>query len=121
MLQPQALRLLDVLAMQLPDQIGQLVEAGGLTAQEAEVIDRAVDEAVADLRGGRAVDTTAMPPPLAALFGLPRTPVLLTCGELDPQVPCHTIDQLASVVGHRVVLPGAGHAMTSADGRSRPS
>lgn len=144
MLQPQALRLLDVLALQLHDQIRQLVEAGGLTEQEAGIIDRAVDAAVADLRGGRAVDTTAMPTPLAALFGslagpnrrfvttddavfppdvargLPRMPVLLTCGELDPQVPCHMTDQLASVVGHRVVLPGAGHAMTTADGTFSP-
>ncbi|RDI19877.1 alpha/beta hydrolase family protein [Lentzea flaviverrucosa] len=144
MLQPQALRLLDVLALQLHDQIRQLVEAGGLTEQEAGGIDRAVDAAVADLRGGRAVDTTAMPAPLAALFGslagpnrrfvttddavfppdvarrLPRMPVLLTCGELDPQVPCHTTDQLASVVGHRVVLPGVGHAMTTADGTFSP-
>lgn len=144
MLQPQALRLLDVLAMQLHDQIGQLVDAGGLTEQEAEIIDRAIDVAVADLRGGRPVDTTTMPAPLAALFqslagpnrrfvttddavfppdvarGLPPMPVLLTCGELDPQVPCHTTDQLASVVGHRVVLPGVGHAMTTADGTLSP-
>lgn len=50
----------------------------------------------------------------------PRMPVLLTCGELDPQVPCHTTDRLASVAGHRVVLPGAGHAMTTADGTFSP-
>lgn len=144
MLQPQALRLLDVLAMQLHDQIRQLVDAGGLTEQEAEIIDRAIDVAVADLRGGRPVDTTTMPAPLAALFQslagpnrrfvttddavsppdvarrLPPMPVLLTCGELDPQVPCHMTDQLASVVGHRVVLPGAGHAMVTADGTFSP-
>ncbi|MFJ5993208.1 alpha/beta hydrolase family protein [Lentzea sp. NPDC092896] len=103
-------------------------------------IDRAIDVAVPDLRGGRAVDTTTMPAPLAALFQLlvgpnrrfvttddavfppdvarrlPPMPVLLTCGELDPQVPCHMTDQLASVVGHRVVLPAVGHAMVTADG-----
>ncbi|HEX7308229.1 alpha/beta hydrolase [Lentzea sp.] len=144
MLQPQSLRLLDVLAMQLHDQIRQLVDAGQLSPEDAAVVDRAIDTAVADLRAGRPVDTTAMPAPLAALFGslagpsrkfvttddavfppdvarrLPRMPVLLTCGELDVQVPCHTTDQLASVVGHRVVLPGVGHSMTTADGTLSP-
>jgi pimeloyl-ACP methyl ester carboxylesterase len=89
-------------------------------------------------------NTTTMPAPLAALFGslagpnrrfvttddavfppdvargLLPMPVLLTCGELDPLVPCRTTDRLASVVGHRVVLPGAGHAMTTADGTFSP-
>jgi pimeloyl-ACP methyl ester carboxylesterase len=144
MLQPQALRLLDVLAMQLHDQIRQLVEAGGLSQEEGDTISRAIDVAVTDLRGGRSVDTTAMPAPIAALFQslaganrrfvttddavfpphvarrLPPMPVLLTCGTLDPQVPCHTTDQLTSVVGHRVVLPGVGHAMTTADGTFSP-
>jgi len=144
MLQPQALRFLDVLAMQLHDQTRQLVDAGQLSEEDGAAIDRAVDGAVADLRAGRPVDTTAMPAPLAALFqslagpnrrfvvtddavsppdvarGLPPMPVLLTCGELDVQVPCHATDQLASVVGHRVVLPGVGHAMTTADGTFSP-
>lgn len=144
LLQPQAQRFLDVLAMQLHDQIRQLADAGALTEQEAETLDRAVDTAVTDLRADRPVDTSAMPPPLAALFEslagpnrrfvmtddaifppdvagtLPPMPVLLTCGELDPQVPCHTTDQLAAVVGNRVVLPGVGHAMTTADGTFSP-
>lgn len=63
-------------------------------------------------------DDAVFPPDVAR--GLPPMPVLLTCGELDPQVPCHTTDQLASVVGHRVVLPGVGHAMTTADGTLSP-
>ncbi|MDX3659115.1 alpha/beta hydrolase [Streptomyces sp. ID05-26A] len=144
LLQPLALRMLDVLAMQLHDQTGQLVESGGMSTEEGQAVDRAIDVAVSDLRGGRPVDTTAMPPALAALFQalagpsrrfvtsvdavfppdvarrLRPMPVLLTCGELDPQVPCHTTDQLASVMGHRVVLPGVGHAMTTADGTFSP-
>ncbi|GLY47766.1 alpha/beta hydrolase [Lentzea sp. NBRC 102530] len=144
LLQPLALRMLDVLATQLHDQTRQLVESGGMSEEDGRVVDRAIDVAVADLRGGRPVDTTAMPPALAALFGslagpsrrfvtsldavfppdvarrLPPMPVLLTCGELDPQVPCQATDQLASVVGHRVVLPGVGHAMTTADGTFSP-
>ncbi|KOV85556.1 hypothetical protein ADL03_13925 [Nocardia sp. NRRL S-836] len=144
LLQPLAVRMLDLLAMQLHDQIRQLVESGGMTGAEGQAVDRAVDGAVADLRAGRPVDTTAMPAALAALFqalaGPSRTfvtsvdavhppdvarrlrpmPVLLTCGTLDPQVPCHTTDQLASVVRHRVVLPGVGHAMTTADGTFSP-
>ncbi|MBN6039061.1 alpha/beta fold hydrolase [Amycolatopsis sp. 195334CR] len=145
LLQPQALRMLDLLARQLHDQTRQLVEAGELTPEEGENVDRAVDTAVSNLRGGRPVDTTAMPAPLATLFQslagpnrrfvltddavfppdvarrLPRTPVLLTCGTLDTQVPCHTTDQLAAVVGHRVVLPGVGHLMTTADGTFSPA
>ncbi|SES44446.1 alpha/beta hydrolase family protein [Lentzea albida] len=144
LLQPLALRMLDVLAMQLHGQIGQAVEAGAVPEAEGRAADRAVDLAVADLRGGRPVDTTGMPPALAALFQalagpsrryitsvdayfppdvarrLRPMPVLLTCGALDPQVPCHTTDQLAAVVGHRVVLPDVGHAMTTADGTLSP-
>ncbi|GHH54421.1 alpha/beta fold hydrolase [Lentzea cavernae] len=144
MLQPLALRMLDVLAMQLHDQTRQLVGSGGMSEEEGRAVDRAIDVAVDDLRGGRPVDTTAMPPALAALFQalagpsrrfitsvdavfppdvarrLRPMPVLLTCGALDPQVPCHTTDQLAAVVGHRVVLPGVGHAMTGADGTFSP-
>ena len=63
-------------------------------------------------------DDAVFPPDAAR--ALPRMPVLLTCGELDPQVPCHTADRLASVVGHRVVLPSADHAMTTADGTFSP-
>ena len=63
-------------------------------------------------------DDAVFPPDVAR--ELPPMPVLLTCGELDPQVPCHATDQLESVVGHRVVLPGVGHAMTTADGTLSP-
>ncbi|MBP2320394.1 pimeloyl-ACP methyl ester carboxylesterase [Kibdelosporangium banguiense] len=146
MLQPQAMRFLDVLAMQLHDQVKQLVAAGGLSEKEGDTVDRAIDVAVADLRGGRPVDTSAMPTPFATFFQslagpnrrfvtsddavnppdvarrLPPMPVLLTCGTLDTQVPCHTADQLTSVVGqrHRVVLPGVGHTMKTADGTLSP-
>ncbi|MEV1045678.1 alpha/beta hydrolase [Streptomyces sp. NPDC049916] len=140
LLQPQALRFLDLVAMQLHDQTGQLVESGELSPEEGKVVDRAIDVAVVDLRGGRPVDTSAMPTPLATLFQslagpnrryvvtddavhpphvarrLPPLPVLLTCGELDRQVPCHSTDQLTAVVRQRVVLPGVGHLMTTADG-----
>ncbi|MGI5499212.1 alpha/beta fold hydrolase [Lentzea sp. CA-135723] len=144
LLQPLALRFLDVLATQLHDQIRQAVEADAMSEEDGRAADGAIDVAVADLRAGRPVDTTGMPPALAALFGslagpsrrfvtsvdavfppdvargLRPMPVLLTCGELDPQVPCRATDQLASVVGHRVVLPGVGHAMTTADGTFSP-
>ncbi|MET9229922.1 alpha/beta hydrolase [Lentzea sp. NPDC003310] len=144
LLQPLALRMLDVLATQLHDQTAQLVESGGMSEEDGRVADRAVDAAVADLRAGRPVGTAGLPPALAALFQalagpsrrfvtsvdavsppdvarrLPPMPVLLTCGELDPQVPCAMTDELASVTGHRVVLPGAGHAMTTADGTFSP-
>ncbi|MDT8914675.1 alpha/beta hydrolase [Amycolatopsis sp. PS_44_ISF1] len=143
LLQPQALRFLDVVAGQLHDQTAQLVGSGQLAPPEAEALDRAIDVAVADLRGGRPVDTSAMPAPIATLWQalagpnrrfvltddavspphvarrLPPRPVLLTCGALDPQVPCSATDQLTAAIsrhGHRVVLPGVGHLMTTADG-----
>ncbi|MGW6441446.1 alpha/beta hydrolase [Lentzea sp. NPDC055074] len=144
LLQPLALRFLDVLATQLHDQIGQAVDAGALSEEEGRAADRAIDGAVADLRADRPVDTTGMPPALAALFQslagpnrrfvtsvdavfppdvarrLRPMPVLLTCGELDPQVPCRATGQLAAVVGGPVVLPGVGHAMTTPDGTLSP-
>nr|WP_055503482.1 alpha/beta fold hydrolase [Nonomuraea pusilla] len=119
LLQPQALRLLDHLAMQLHDQVAKATEAGQFTPEQQRVIDQAIDRAIADVRAGRAPDTTDLPAPLAQLFQAlqgpnqrfvqtddavyppdaarelrPGTRVLLTCGTRDPQVPCATTDAL---------------------------
>ncbi|MEU1605711.1 hypothetical protein [Micromonospora matsumotoense] len=109
-----------MLARQLHEQLAAAVAAGQLSRQEQRAIGRAVDRAVADLRAHRPVDTSAMPPALAALFRalggpsrryvetidaispasvayrLPsRISALLTCGTVDQQVPCHTTTPLA--------------------------
>ncbi|WBB71848.1 alpha/beta fold hydrolase [Micromonospora sp. WMMD1128] len=144
LLQPLAERFLDVLARQLHEQLAAAVAAGQMSPEEQRAIGRAVDRAVADLRAHRPIDTSAMPAALAALFqGLggpsrryvesidavdpasvarrlpPRTPALLTCGTIDPQVPCDTTTPLATALARahtagpgRVVLPGVGHDLT---------
>ncbi|MEU8157071.1 alpha/beta fold hydrolase [Micromonospora sp. NPDC048986] len=144
LLQPLAKRFLDVLAQQLHDQLAAAVAAGQLSRQEQLTLSRAVDRAVADFRAHRPPDTSAMPPALADLFRaldgpsrryvetidaidpvavayqLPRrTPVLLTCGTIDPQVPCHMTTPLAVALQRahtsgpgRFVLSGVAHDLT---------
>ncbi|XVV15012.1 alpha/beta hydrolase family protein [Actinoplanes sp. CA-131856] len=144
LMQPLAQRLLDVLARQLDDQLAAAVAAGQMDEQERQRIGLAVDRAVADLRAHRPVDTDGMPAAVAALFRglagpsrrfvetidaldpavvarrLPsRTPVLLTCGTADPQVPCPTTTTLATALRRahttgpgRVVLTGVSHDLT---------
>lgn len=144
LLQPLAKRFLDVLAQQLHDQLAAAVAAGQMSRQEQLTLGRAVDRAVADFRAHRPPDTSAMPPALADLFRaldgpsrryvetidaidpvavayqLPRrTPVLLTCGTIDPQVPCHMTTPLAVALERahtrgpgRIVLSGVAHGLT---------
>ncbi|MET8202023.1 alpha/beta fold hydrolase [Micromonospora taraxaci] len=144
LLQPLARRFLDVLAQQLHDQLAAAVAAGQMSRSEQLTIGRAVDRAVADLRAHRPVDTSAMPPALADLFRAlggpsrryvetidavdpasvayqlsPGTPALLTCGTIDPQVPCRTTTSLAVALERahtsgpgRIVLSGVAHDLT---------
>ena len=146
LLQPQAMRLLDVISRQIHDQLGQAAAAGQLTQEQKRAASLAVDRAVADFRAHRPVDTTSLLPPIAALFqsleGTNRrfvesddlvepaqvaqrlragTPVLLTCGTADPQVPCDTTEELTAALRHahtrgpgRVTLPGVGHNLDDA-------
>jgi uncharacterized protein len=147
LLQPQAKRLLDVVALQLHAQVAAAVTAGSLPAAQQHALDAAIDRAIADIRAARPVDVTGLPPALAQLFRslqgvnarfvatddaidpgdlgrrVPRgTRVLLTCGTVDPQVPCATTDRLTTALRRagtrgpgRVVLPGVGHLLTTAD------
>ncbi|MFF3666283.1 alpha/beta hydrolase family protein [Microtetraspora malaysiensis] len=135
LLQPQALRLLDLVALQLHDQIAKATEAGQFTPEQRRVIDAAVDRAIGDLRAHRPVDTTDLPAPVAQLFqsfeGVnrrfldtddaiyppdvarrlhPGTRVLLTCGTNDPQVPCATTDALTEAL-RRAHATGPGRVV----------
>ncbi|MEU1291269.1 alpha/beta hydrolase [Streptomyces sp. NPDC005840] len=123
LLQPQAIRMLDLVALQLHSQIAEATRQGLFTPEEQRVIDEAVDAAVAALRAHRPVDTTGLPPVVASVFtsfqGVnarfvesddaidppqkaaalrPGTRVLLTCGTNDVQVPCVTTDRLTDAL-----------------------
>ncbi|MEU0790687.1 alpha/beta hydrolase [Amycolatopsis sp. NPDC005961] len=143
LLQPQAIRLLDLVALQLHAQTAE----AALTPEQRRAIDTAIDAAVTALREHRPVDTTDLPPVLAQLFTAfqgasgrfvdsddavyppdaaaalrPGTRVLLTCGTNDTQVPCATTDALTAALRRahvggpgRVPLPGVDHLLHDAD------
>jgi len=123
LLQPQAIRLLDLVARQLHAQTAEATRQGQFTPQQQRAIDAAIDAAVTALREHRPVDTTDLPPAVAQLFAAfqgtssrfvdsddavdppeaaaalrPGTRVLLTCGTNDGQVPCATTDALTAAL-----------------------
>ncbi|MEW1837214.1 hypothetical protein AB0392_04575 [Nonomuraea angiospora] len=132
LLQPQAIRLLDLVALQLHDQIAKATQAGQLTPAQQHAIDAAVDRAVEAVRAHQAVDSDALPAPVAQLFQAmqgvnqrfidsddavyppaaarrlhPCTRVLLTCGTSDLQVACATTDALTAALSQaHAIGPG---------------
>ncbi|WP_208298065.1 alpha/beta fold hydrolase [Actinophytocola oryzae] len=132
LLQPQAIRLLDLVALQLHAQTAEAAQQGQFTPEQQHTIDTATDAAVTALREHRPIDTTDLPPALAQLFTAfqgqssrfvdsdddvyppdtaatlrPGTSVLLTCGTNDVQVPCATTDALTVALGRaHVGRPG---------------
>lgn len=125
LLQPQAIRMLDLVALQLKAQIAEATEQGQLTPEQQRTVNAAVDAAVTALRERRPVDTTDLPPAVAQLFEAfqgpnarfvlsddavyppdtaaalrPGTKVLLTCGTNDAQVPCATTTALTTALRH---------------------
>ncbi|SEP46233.1 alpha/beta hydrolase family protein [Amycolatopsis saalfeldensis] len=132
LLQPQAIRLLDLVALQLHAQTAEATRQGQFTPAQQRAIDAATDAAVAALREQRPVDTTNLPSALAQLFQSfqgpnnrfvlsddavyppdtaaalrPGTRVLLTCGTNDVQVPCATTDALTAAL-RRAPVGGPG-------------
>lgn len=137
LLQPQAIRLLDLVALQLHTQVAEAARQGQLTPERQSAIDTAIDAAVTALRAHRPVDTTGLPPALAQLFPAlqgpsgrfvdsddavyppdaaaalrPGTGVLLTCGTNDAQVPCATTDALTAAL-RRAHTGGPGRVSLS--------
>jgi pimeloyl-ACP methyl ester carboxylesterase len=125
LLQPQAIRLLDLVALQLKAQVAEATRQGQFTPEQQRAVIAAVEAAVASLREGRPVDTTDLPPPVAQLFEAfqgpnarfvksddavyppdttvalrPGTEVLRTCGTNDAQVPCVTTNALTTALRH---------------------
>lgn len=125
LLQPQAIRMLDLVTLQLKAQIAEATRQGQLTPEQQRAVDTATDAAVTSLREHRPVDTTDLPPAVAQLFEAfqgpnarfvlsddavyppdtaaalrPGTKVLLTCGTNDAQVPCVTTNALTTALRH---------------------
>jgi len=139
---PASLRLLDLVTLQLREQFDASVAAGELSAAQRDAYVASVAAAVAAVRASRPVVVTGLPPALGTLLQTlqspanaravltedavvpaqvaarvpARTPVLLTCGSADVQVPCATTDALAAALHTagtrgpgRVVLTGVDH------------
>ncbi|MFD9852554.1 alpha/beta hydrolase [[Kitasatospora] papulosa] len=123
LLQPQAIRMLDLVTLQLKAQVAEAARQGQLTPEDQRTIDAAIDAAVTSLREQRPVDTTDLPPAIAQLFEAfqgpnarfvtsddavhppdtaaalaPGTRALLTCGTNDTQVPCFTTNALTTAL-----------------------
>lgn len=123
LLQPQAIRMLDLVKLQLDAQTAEATQQGQFTPEQKRVIDAAIAAAVTALREHRPVDTTDLPPPVAQLIKAfqgpnarfvesndavyppntaaalrPGTRVLLTCGTNDAQVPCATTNALTAAL-----------------------
>jgi hypothetical protein len=125
LLQPQAIRLLDLVALQLKAQIAEATRQGQFTPEQQRSVNAAIGAAVISLREHRQVDTADLPPAIAQLFEAfqgtnarfvesddavhpadaaaalrPGTKVLLTCGANDAQVPCATTNALTDALRH---------------------
>ncbi|MEV0615353.1 alpha/beta fold hydrolase [Nonomuraea sp. NPDC050404] len=123
LLQPQAIRMLDLVALQLKAQIAEATRQGQFTPQQQLTINAAIDAGITSLREHRPVETTDLPPAIARLFQAfqgpnarfvqsddavyppdtaaalrPGTKVLLTCGTNDAQVPCATTNPLMTAL-----------------------
>ncbi|MFJ8613578.1 alpha/beta hydrolase family protein [Streptomyces sp. NPDC093675] len=125
LLQPQAIRMLDLVALQLKAQIAEATRQGQFTPEQQRTVNAAIDAAVTSLRERRPVNSTDLPSPIARLFEAfqgpnaqfvesddavyppdtaaalrPGTKVLLTCGTNDVQVPCDTTNALKAALRH---------------------
>lgn len=136
LLQPQAIRLLDLIARQLHAQLAAAARAGQITPEQQRANDEGVDRAVGALRANEPLDPTGLLPAITqffqALFDGPSrrfvlsndqvdpptaagrlragTRVLLTCGTNDVQVPCATTDALAEALS-RAGATGPGRTV----------
>jgi uncharacterized protein len=134
LLEPQDLRILDLVRIQLGEQLNAAVKAGQLTAATAAANQAGVSRVIAQFRAGQPVTTTGLLPSVASLFTqdlfspanarytrsddavyppslAARVPagtrVLVTCGTADQNVPCATLaPELAGL--HRAHAAGPG-------------
>ncbi|MFG3226064.1 alpha/beta hydrolase family protein [Kitasatospora sp. NPDC048194] len=122
LLEPQDMRLLDLVTLQVDQQVDAAVSAGQLDSARAAALRTAVTNGVSEIRSGRPADTAGLPGPIAAVFQSlngnlafartddavdpadlaakvpPATKVMVTCGTADTQVPCSSTGPLADAL-----------------------
>jgi pimeloyl-ACP methyl ester carboxylesterase len=134
LLAPQDLRILDIIAFQVDDQLDTLASAGTISAADAAATKAGVARVIAEFRASKPLDTSGMLPAVATFFATgifgpddrrfvrsddaiyppdiaqdvrPGTRVLFTCGTADVQVPCWTAGpELAVLARRHVTGPG---------------
>jgi pimeloyl-ACP methyl ester carboxylesterase len=139
LMEPQDIRLLDLIRLQLDEQLAAAVAAGVYTQAVADANRVAIDRVIAEFRAGQPIDTTGLLPQLVEFFaqdlfgpatarfvrsddavyppdvardipGRPR--VLLTCGTADVNVPCGTTSHLAQALHTPpTILPNVDHTL----------
>lgn len=134
LLEPQDLRLLDLVDLQLGEQLDAAVAAGQLSQQVSAGNKAGISAVIAEFRAGRPTDTSALLPGIAALFDQSLftaansnyvrtedalyppsvaaevargTTVLVTGGTEDSNVPSATLGPLVSAL-HRAGTRGPG-------------
>jgi hypothetical protein len=125
LLEPQDLRLLDLVRIQLDEALSAAVAAGQITAATAAQNEAGIDRVIREFRAGQPVSTSGLLPSIAEQFTdvffspdnqryvrsddaiyppavatrLPRgTRVLVTCGTADTNVPCDTTRPLLAAL-----------------------
>lgn len=120
LLEPQAERVLDTVNRQVDAQVDAAVDAGRLSSAQGATSKTSMANAVANLRAGRAADTSGLPAGIGRLVAgfnaiaafvrsddavyppdLGRrltagTKVIVTCGTDDVEIPCSTVGALVT-------------------------
>lgn len=141
LLEPQDLRLLDLLRLQLSEQMDAALAAGRLTAAQAAADRSGLDRVIAQFRAGEPLDYTGMTADIVtflqqAIFSPVNTRfvrsddaiyppdvaravharAMVTCGTADTRVPCGTTPALLAALREPEprVLPGIDHFLHTA-------
>jgi uncharacterized protein len=126
LLEPQDLRLLDLVRIQLDEQLSAALAAGQISQPTFIQNEAGIVRVISEFRAGQPVSTAGLLPSIAALFTQslfspdnaryvrsdddiyppavaarlpPGTRVLVTCGTADTQVPCSTTSPLLAALG----------------------
>jgi uncharacterized protein len=148
LLEPQDLRILDLVRIQLDEQLSAAQAAGQITAATVAQNEAGISRVISEFRAGQPVDTSGLLPAVADLFTealfspdnarytrsdddiyppavagqLPRgTRVLVTCGTADTNVPCSTTPPLLAALA-RAGATGPGlRVLTGVDHLLHPA
>ena len=148
LLEPQDLRILDLVRIQLDEQLSAALAAGQITNAAFTQNEAGIAAVIAEFRAGQPVNTAGLLAPVATLFTealfspanagytrsdddiyppavaarLPRgTRVLVTCGTADTNVPCSTTPPLIAALA-RTGATGPGlQVLTGVDHLLHPA